>query len=277
MDRVAPEPEFLRSILGRALGEITAVVPIESGTTGNSYRIDTAGSMFVAKLFSPDSDALLGPRAQFDLLRRLAATGIAPSPAACDESAGLLVTEYLSDAAAVGPDEIRRAERIRAIGVLLQRLHLSGVDVPIFDPAACARRYFNRLGGLERLTQTDCNRAAELLEIATSLDFDAACLCHNDLTADNILFGCAPKLIDFDYAALAPPSLDLASASVMNGFAPAEELQLLDAYGADAPSPNFIAEFGRVKRLVRLLSHFWSLASRDAEADIVSQYRIDDV
>lgn len=274
---MAPEAESLRSILGATLGEITAIVPIESGTTGSSYRIDTVATRFVAKLFSSDSDALLGPRAQFELLTRLAATGIAPRPAACDESAGLLVTEYIGDAAAVNSDEIHRAEWIQKIGVLLGRLHRSGVEAPKFEPATYAMRYLSRLGGLERLSQPNRERGAELLELATNLDFDAACLCHNDLTADNILFGPSPKLIDFDYAALAPPLLDLASASFMNSFTPAEEQQLFDAYGADTEAPNFAVEFARVKRLIRLLSHFWSLASSDTEAAIVSQYRIDDV
>jgi thiamine kinase-like enzyme len=84
-------------------------------------------------------------------------------------------------------------------------------------------------------------------------------------------------LIDFDYAALAPPLLDLASVSVMNEFAPAEETLLLNAYGADTESKTSMAEFARVKRLIRLLGHFWSMAASDAGAAIVSQYRMDDV
>lgn len=279
MNRALPDAELLRSVLGSRLGRIADVVPLDSGTTGRSYRVDTVASRFAAKIFSPGTDALLGPRAQFDLLARLAPLGIAPAPAVCDESAGVLVTEYIDDAAAVSAGEFRRAERIHSVGRVLVRLHRSGIDVPKLEPEKYARRHFSRLGGLDRLSPTDQARGNELLGLAASLDFDAACLCHNDLIADNILFGQSQtlRLIDFDYAALAPPILDLVSVSVMNGLGPREEVQLIAAYGADAESPNFIAEFARVKRFARLLFHFWSLASSDAEAAIVSKYRIDDV
>jgi len=277
MARVPPEADSLHSILGTTLGEISAIVPIESGTTGSSYRIDTAASRFVAKFFAPESDVLLGPRAQFDLLTQLASSGIAPKPAACDDAAGLLVTEYIDDAVAVSPVEIRLVDRIRELGALLKQLHRSEVAVPKFEPDTYALRYFGRLGGFEQLSKADRERGSELLELAASLNFETACLSHNDLTSDNVLFGQSPKLIDFDYAALAPPLLDLASVTVMNDFGPEEQTQLLDVYGADTESPNFAVEFARVKRLVRLLAHFWSLASSDAEAAIVSQYRIDDV
>jgi thiamine kinase-like enzyme len=266
-------------VLGSGFGRIADVVPLDSGTTGRSYRVDTAASRFAAKIFSPETDALLGPRAQFDLLTRLAPIGIAPAPAVCDESAGVLVTEYIDDAAAVSADEFQRAERIRLVGRMLVRLHRSGIDVPKLAPEQYARRHFSRLGGLDSLSAADQSRGNELLELAASLDFDDACLCHNDLIADNILFGHSQtlRLIDFDYAALAPPILDLVSVSVMNGLGRKEEVQLIEAYGADSESPNFVAEFARVKRFARLLFHFWSLASSDAAAAIVSKYRIDDV
>jgi aminoglycoside phosphotransferase (APT) family kinase protein len=269
--------ESLRSSLGTTLGRILAIAPIESGTSGESYWVDTDRSRYVAKLFSSDSDVLLGPRAQFDLLDRLLPAGIAPRPAAYDQSAGLLVTEYIADAAAVGPDEIRKPKRIRQIAGLLGRLHRTAVDAPIFDPEACARRYFARLGGLAGLSPSDRQRAEDLLELAASPDPGSPCLCHNDLTADNILFGRAPMLIDFDYAGLAPPVFDLASVTVMNDFTLAQERELLNAYDHDAESRFNAAEFAKVQRLIRLLSHFWSLASPDAEAAMVSQYRMTDV
>lgn len=277
MQRVPAEVESLRSILGSTLGEITVIEPIESGTTGDSYRIDTIAGRYVAKVFSPESDALLGPQAQFDLLTRLEPAAIAPKPAACIPSAGVLVTQFLAAAVVFNSAQLHRANRIQAIADLLRRLHRSGVAAPRYEPASYAGKYLDRLGGVEHLSPIDRERGAEMLAIADSLDFDTACLCHNDLTADNILFGRSPMLIDFDYAALAPPALDLASVSVMNDFASAEDEQLLAAYSADSNWPDFLAEFATLKRLVRLLSHFWSLASRDAGAAIVSQYRIDDV
>ena len=271
------EVEQLRSLLGTTLGNIQTVVSIEPGTTGTSYRIETDDSQYVAKFFSTESDVLLGPRAQFDLLQQLAPSGIAPLPAAYDESAGVLVTEYIDDADAVGSDELRQLERICEVAALLQTLHRAPADVPSFAPEKHARRYISRLGGHARLSRLDRKRGDELLKLATRFDCHAVCLCHNDLTADNLLFGRSPKLIDFDYAVVGPPILDLASVVVMNSFSPAEGAQLQNAYFDGRESPFSGSEFASVQRLVRLLAHFWSLASKDAAAAIVAKYRIEDV
>jgi thiamine kinase-like enzyme len=84
-------------------------------------------------------------------------------------------------------------------------------------------------------------------------------------------------LIDFDYAVVAEPILDLASLVVMNSLSRAEETELLNAYFAGGELPFSAQEFARVQRLVRLLAHFWSLASNEAETAIVARYRIEDV
>jgi thiamine kinase-like enzyme len=277
MVNAQPDIERLRSLVGTSLGKILAVRPVESGTTGTSYRIDTTSKHYIAKLFPADSDVLLGPKAQFALLDRLAPTAIAPLPAMCDEAAGLLVTEYIRDARAVSLDEIRQPARIRQLVRLLKILHRTDAAIHRFEPKVYAHRYFERLGGRERLSPRDGQRSQELLELADDLDDRTCCLCHNDLTADNVLFGASPRLIDFDYAVVASPILDLASVAVMNSFSPEQEMLLLNAYADDSELPFSGTDFVRVQRLVRLLSHFWSLASGNAGAAIVSKYRMQDV
>jgi Ser/Thr protein kinase RdoA (MazF antagonist) len=275
-----PEPlseiAQLEPVLAGMLGPLRGIEPLPSGADGQSYRVTAGAGRFVAKLFAPDSQVLLGPGEQFALLGRLAAAGIAPKPAGLDEARRLLVTEFVEDAAAVGAGELRRPERIGRIAGLLKALHRVPADIPAFAPARYAERYVDRLGGLERLAARDRKRYDELKELAVDLDFRSTCLCHNDLTADNLLLGVRPKLIDFDYAVIAPASVDLASLVVMNGFSSREESALLAAYFEGAGSPFSLPEFARVQRLVRLLAHFWSLASRRAEAAIVAQYRIED-
>lgn len=272
-------PRFLRlhSILASKLGRLRAVTPCQFGTSGRSYRVETDDSQFFVKLFSADSDVLLGPRAQFELLEKLAGSAIAPLPIAFDESAGLLVTEYVDDAMLVDLDELHRPKRLQEIAGLLNVLHRTQADIPRFAPQIYAAQYIDRIGGRASLSVHDQKRADELLDLAAGLDFQSACLCHNDLIAENLLFGLSSKLIDFDYAVIAPPILDLASVVVMNSLSPAAETELLNAYFENSDFPFSAPEFVKVQRLVRLLAHFWSLASRDAEAAIVVRYRIQDV
>jgi len=266
----------LHSVLASKLGSIRAVTRCQLGTTGRSYRVETDDSQYFVKLFSPSSDVLLGPRAQFDLLEQLESSAIAPRPVTCDESTGLLVTEFIDDATSVDVNEFSRPERLREVASLLKVLHQVQSDIPVFAPERHAQLYIDRIGGYAQLSSREKKRSDELIELADSMDSGMACLCHNDLIAENILFGTSSKLIDFDYAVVGPPLIDLASVVVINALPRAAETELLDAYFRDCNFPFSAAEFARVQRLVRLLAHFWSLASKNAEAAIVARYRMED-
>jgi thiamine kinase-like enzyme len=268
-----PELERLEAALASMLGSPLRLEQLAVGTTGTTWLVETAGGRFAAKVFASDSLALLGPEAQHALLEVLAGTGIVPRPLGFDAEARMLVTEYLDEAAAVAPDELRSAERIGDVVAALRVLHAASADIPRFDPVADAWRYVRSVGGLEALTAGDREYLDELLGLAESLELGQATLCHNDLVASNLLCDRGIKLIDFDYAVLAAPELDLASVAFMNAFTAREASRLLDVY-FDGASPLSPAEFARVQRLVRLVAHFWALASAPGGAAIVGQYRI---
>ncbi len=264
----------LEPLLETLLGEIGEIRPLPSGAGGQSFRVATRRGDVVAKVFEPDAPVLIGPAGQFALLDALAGSGIAPRPIAFDAAARLLVTEFV-DAEPATADALRRGEGIEVLASLLRRLHEVAFPVPPFAPFAYADRYVERLGGLPGLDRTDRARYDELLALAAHALPGPPCLCHNDVTADNLLLGANPKLLDFDYAVLATPILDLASAVFMNDLPPAVASHLLEAYH-DGPAPYPAEEFARVQRLLALLAHFWSLAAGECAAAVVARYRIRD-
>ena len=77
------------------------------------------------------------------------------------------------------------------------------------------------------------------------------------MTALITLFG-SLRLVDFEYAQLAPPVLDLASVSVMNDFSAGDDDRLLDACHGASSSPFSRQDFAKVRRLVALTAHFWA-------------------
>jgi Ser/Thr protein kinase RdoA (MazF antagonist) len=266
----------LYSCLGAMLGTVESIVALPSGSSGTSYRVEAATGRFVAKAFRSDAKVLLGPAAQFALFARLAKVGLAPVPAGFDRHERILVTEFVADGTAVSASELRQPERIERLAAALNLLHGLPADIPPYAPRACAERYLAEIGGVACLSAGSRERFEELLSLSADFDQAATTLCHNDLAAENVLFGTAIRFIDFDYAVSASPILDLASVVVMNGFATAEAHALIAAYFSGS-IPFSETEFARVQRLVCLLAHFWSLASADAGTAIVAQYRINDV
>lgn len=269
-------PERLRPVLTAMLGERLSIASLPSGSTGSSYLVESDTGRHVVKIFDPDSDALLGPAEQFELLGVLADARLAPRPIAFDSGEGVLVTEFLADAVPLSQASLRRPERIEAVARCLRRLHAVNVDVPRFAPVACVERYIASAGGPDSLSKRDRERLEELRRLAVTLAGYPATLCHNDLLAENLLCGDEGlRLIDFDYAVTAPPIVDLASLVVMNDLGEHEASVLLDAYfGPSSPPPPI--DFAGVRRLVRLVGHFWALSSRNARAAIVARYRIED-
>ena len=118
------------------LGPLGSIDELASGTTGTTYLVETGAGRFAAKAFAADSLALLSPAQQFEVLETLAETGITPRPAGFDTEARLLVTEYLADASAVGPESLRQGERIADVVAGLRLLHGVTVNIPRFDPVA---------------------------------------------------------------------------------------------------------------------------------------------
>ena len=274
--RVSPaELAKLRPKLESLLGSIESLRPLPAGAGGQSYRVASARGLFVAKVFLPDAPVLLGPVEQYTLLAKLAAKGIAPRPIACDPLLGLLVTEFEDGLEVATPESLSRDEGIAALAGLLRRLHSVAHEVPPFAPLDYASSYLQRLGGRETLQSGDAARFDEFLDLASKPIGGPPCLCHNDLTADNLLLGSAPKLIDFDYAVLATPVLDLASVVFMNALPADRASLLLDAYHA-GPAPYSVEEFARVQRLLALIAHFWSLAAGEGAPPVVARYRIRD-
>jgi len=270
------DSERLHDALSALVGTPGQIDAIESGTSGTSYRVETAEGVFAAKLFYPHADVLLGPAEQFRLLAALAPADIAPAPVACDAGIGLLVTKWITDGRPVQAAELATPPVMSALVALLGTLHASDCAVPDYAPAAYLERYVDVLGGYRQLDARNRVRHDEAQDLAAWLDSYPAPkgLCHNDLTADNCFVGTRCRLIDFDFAVMAPAIVDLASLAEMNHFDESRSRQLLETGSDDGMSlmPAFI----RTRRLLSLLAHFWALASADAGTAGIDQYRIKD-
>ena len=154
------------------------------------------------------------------------------------------------------------ANRAR-IAALLRRLHGIDASPPVFDAAGVAKEYVEAAESLGALAVEDRPLAEEFLRLAEDYGerHPATVVCHNDLHAANILDGGGLVLVDFEFAVLASPLLDLASVAALNDYTASDQGDLLRAYFAGAEPPLSAAEFAKVVRLVRLMAHFWILAT----------------
>ena len=164
---------------------------------------------------------------------------------------------------------------------LLRALHRLQVDLPVYSIRHFASTYLTALAKIKTHAPTaeEQKWADELTRLGRRFDMSYAptAFCHNDLGAANILIdGAAARLIDFEYAGLGVPLLDLASFAGMNDFAEGQRRQLLDEYYGASPAAPTLRDLDNAIRMVRLLAYFWgrvaeqSLTGARAHAELAA-------
>jgi aminoglycoside phosphotransferase (APT) family kinase protein len=243
--------------------------PLGGGLMARSFLAVGGGRRHVLRLPVASSMAWLDLATEARAMRAAAAAGLAPAVIAVDVGAGLLLTDY--QPMLWTPGLVHRPTAVTMIARLLQALHRLEVDLPVYSVEGFASTYLTALAA-----STTCAPSSEEEQWAGELtrlgrDFDTryapTAFCHNDLGAANILIdGAAARLIDFEYAGLGAPLLDLASLAGMNDFKEAQRRQLLDEYYGTAPAPT-LRDLDNAIRMVRLLAYFWSRVAEQRLAD----------
>lgn len=264
--RVWPDAGGVDAVQLRALG---------GGFSARSFLAVGGGRRHVLRLPVSGSVAWLDLATEARAMRAAADADLAPAVIAVDIEAGLLLTDYCETLRA---PLVQQPTSIALIARLLRELHSLEVDLPVYSIDHFTATYLAALAQspAHAPTAEEKRWADELTRLGR--DFDASyaptAFCHNDLVAANILIdGAAARLIDFEYAGLGTPLLDLASLAAMNDFAETEKRQLLSEYYGTAAAAPALRELDNAVRMVRLLAYFWGRVAerRLAEAHAHSE------
>jgi aminoglycoside phosphotransferase (APT) family kinase protein len=206
------------------------------GTVNEVYRVDSRAGRFVLRL---DGEAWRRPgvdRArELALHRTAAAAGLAPRLVhAAPELRGLLVMDYLEGRLWDSADYADR-QALRLLGERLYALHrLPAPAIAAFDPWQVAQDYVRQIadapaGELELPLQRLAALSAELRSA------DAATrVVHGDLWQGNLLQGSQLWLLDWEYAQVTDPLMDVACVLAYYPVAEPHRAELAAAAGFDA-------------------------------------------
>ena len=213
------------------LGEIDRATPIKHGLTNDSWLVHQRPETFVVRFSNADTQTLqIDRRSEERILRATAAAGVGAPVVACEPHWRLLVTRYVG--AAWSLEAMHERVGMAAIVQLLRRVHavMPPAATERVDLLAAARGYVSVLlqHGVHPTLASDAriDRAAGL---NAALRSNAMCLCHNDVHHLNVV-GVIPVLIDWEYAGVGEPFVDLASVCVYHAFTPAQRRELLALY-----------------------------------------------
>jgi thiamine kinase len=230
------------------------------GTVNEVYRVDSDAGRFVLRLDGPAWRRPGVDRArELTLHRAAAAVGIAPQLlAAAPEARGLLVMEFVPGRLWDGAD-YENVDALRRLGERLYALHqLPPPAIGAFDPWRVAQAYVQQIdavhsGALQRPLRRLQALSAELRGGGAPMT-----VVHGDLWQGNVLQGSRLWLLDWEYAQLSDPLMDVACVLAYYPAAERNRVELAAAAGFDAQA--LAAELSARVFIYRALSWLWHLA-----------------
>lgn len=213
----APNPAWQQALAqvpgARAAGD-PSVTRLAGGTANATFRVVTGEGAFVVRLHEPyTADLGVDRHREAVLHAAAAAAGLASRVIAVDPAGRYLVSEFLSGAPwqlADLTDEVRLGELARTLG----QLHgLSAPAVAALDLAALLDRHVDHIAVLDpeagRALAPQVASARDTL--ARQADAGrAACIVHGDPAHTNMIGSGPLRFIDWEYAAVGDPLIDLA-------------------------------------------------------------------
>jgi thiamine kinase len=201
-----------------------AIQPMGAGLVNESYRVDRGERSYSLRVPAAHA-AELGLDREWEcrVLERAAAAGLAPVIERCAPREGILVARWVHGRSWT-PEQVRRAENVDRIAMLVQRIHALAVPhgPRRMSPATWIAHYcaaLRRRGGAEPLGLQPLLRTH--LAALGELTVHGAVLCHSDLHAQNLIEGDRGLiLLDWEYAHVSEPWWDLAGWICNNDLGP---------------------------------------------------------
>jgi thiamine kinase-like enzyme len=225
---------FLQQSLGVQPQEITGVMPTSAGMTNRSFRLRVQDREYLLRVPGEGTDQLLNRRQEAETYRTLNGDPISDHVLAIDPDSGYKLTAYWQGTRNCDPNDPKEVQQCMA---LLRAFHEKQLTVPhSFDLYEEIARYETLMGGKSvhpdyREVRGRCEALRGFLERQPR----QLCLAHIDAVPDNFLF--VPEhgretlhLIDWEYAGMNDPHVDIAMFAIYAGYEKQEIDQLIDWY-----------------------------------------------
>jgi thiamine kinase len=237
---------------------------LAGGTVNASYRVDTHAGRFVVRIHNP-TGASLGADHEREarLHAAAAAAGLAPALIYVDSRYGFMVMEHVGGETWTAED-FGRADRLGQLGAALHVLHaVTPPPVAAFDIETSLERHYERLSAAlpaeSALLVSLMDRARAALEKSGTAQRPRT-VVHHDLNHGNVIGADRLYLLDWEYAAVTDPLLDLACILAYYPQAEPHADALLDASRiSDLATPEMLTS---TTWLFILLSYFWHRTRR---------------
>lgn len=203
---------FLSNIFKVRSDDIISLEPVKKGLTNDSFTFSIRNDgKYVIRIPNADTSALVNREQETTVYSAIEGLYFSDEVVYIDPSRGVKITKFIDNA---HPLDVYNLDELSLALLKLKLLHDSGVEVPhAFELLEIIDKY-ETLRGNTSLFQNYESTKANILTLVACVNARNRkyCLCHIDANCDNFLItdDKEVRLIDFEYAGMQDPNLDIA-------------------------------------------------------------------
>ena len=239
--------------------EIRNIRCLKSGMTNKSFLFQLHGRNYICRIPGPGTELLINRRQEEAAYQAVKTLNITEHLFYLNGETGYKIAEYYDDVRNADP---KNQEDMKQCMKMLKRLHQSGLEVShSFDIRERISFYLGLCRGRTGILFEDFDNVylhmVELLDWLDTLNRPKV-LSHIDGNVDNFLFSGdgTVRLIDWEYAGMCDPLIDIAMCSIYSYYSEDELKQLMELY---FDRPPIMPEQKVIYAYVALGGFLWSL------------------
>jgi len=239
--------------------EIVDIKNLKAGMTNRSFVFSVAGKSYIFRLPGEGTDKLINRKQEREAYKAITPLGICDEVIHFDEITGNKISIFYTDARNTNS---KNRDDLEVSMEAMRKIHQSGIKVGhSFNIAGEISRYLTLCDERNAIRYTDNEETYEkmkrLIELAKKMNIQEV-LCHVDSNPDNIirLADGSVRIIDWEYAGMGDPIMDIAMYSIYTYYSKTEMDELLKIYLRREPDKN---ETTRLYIYAALGGYLWAI------------------
>ena len=260
------QEQLIRRTIRLHFGQSAAkgiLLPLKEGMTNDSFLFTADGKKYIFRCNGEGTECLIDRENEKAVYELLSDTGITERIVALSTQPGYKISRYYEHSHVCDP---HNEQEVTSCMEALRSFHerrFSGVKV--FDPFAELLFYETLMPEKKcrcSVYRTVREQVFSLRPFVASFLAEAEILCHIDAVSDNFLFVEGrerPYLIDWEYAGLSDPLIDIAMFAIYADYREEETEQLIAAYFPEGFDALLRARIHTYMAVGGLLWYDWSV------------------
>lgn len=251
--------ELIAKVFDIPQSHIRGLRTLKAGMTNKSFLFEVNDQSYICRIPGKGTDLLIDRKHEYDSYMAVKELHITEKIIYFDKESGYKISKFYEGSRNADPKNTKEMSRCME---LLKSLHDKHIQVGHNFDIAERIKYYTELckesGGISFEDVDFVQKNMKILLDVLDKMKSQTCLCHIDSVADNFIITADNriKLIDWEYAGMAEPIIDIAMCAIYSYYTKEEADALLESYLKRQPTAY---EYKKLYAYMALSGYLWAL------------------